>query len=67
MTCEVCKRRNAAGMCSEGYIHYLSGDYPCSFNPDPLATMQNPRVIKPLPTHKPKVIEPTADGLEDLL
>lgn len=49
---------------------YLSGDYPCPFNPDKSAQPRNLRELKPL-DHAPRhAVEPeamSAAGLEDLL
>ena len=66
MACPTCGRRAPAGACVDGYVHYLAGDYPCPFNPDPLATVKNPVVLAPL-NAAPRRPEPTAEGLEDLL
>lgn len=48
---------------------YLSGDYPCPFNPDPLAVPKNLRELPPLVRHRAAPPPPplSADGLEDLL
>lgn len=48
MSCPICQRA-VAGECSEGFIKYLSGDYPCPFNPDKdWIGVRNPRVVPPL-------------------
>lgn len=48
MACPICKRAQA-GSCSEGYIKYLSGDFPCPFNPDKdWLGVRNPKVLPPL-------------------
>lgn len=48
MSCPVCQRA-VAGSCSEGFIKYLSGDYPCPFNPDKdWIGVRNPRTVAPL-------------------
>lgn len=66
--CGICPRKVAAGSCVDGYVHYLSGDYPCPFNPDVLA---EPRNLVELPAleRKPVRAAPveSAEGLEDLL
>lgn len=70
MSCGVCGRKVAAGSCADGYVPYLSGDYPCPFNPDVLASPRNLRVLPPLASHNARVpSEPelSTDGLEDLL
>ena len=48
MSCPTCGRKTVAGECADGYMPYLSGDYPCPFNPDPLAEPKNLRVLPPL-------------------
>lgn len=55
---------------------YLSGDYPCPFNPDKAAAPKNLRELPPVIRHEARVIpDPGANspevmssaGLEDLL
>lgn len=80
MSCATCGRAGAAGQCVDGYIGYLSGEYPCPFNPDPLALPRNLVELAPLssragriapakPADTPNVPERegSSDGLEDLL
>lgn len=69
MACQTCKRTAQAGSCEDGYVHYLSGDYPCPFNPDPLATVKNYVELPPLVVKRvaPPSPAPSTDGLEDLL
>lgn len=68
MSCGTCQRKAVAGQCMDGYVHYLSGDYPCPFNPDVLAEVRN-YVELPALEHKPvrPAPEMSAEGLEDLL
>jgi hypothetical protein len=70
MSCQTCGRREVAGSCNEGFVHYLSGDYPCVFNKRDTA----PRNLRELPalchkrTGKPDSVPfMSAEGLEDLL
>lgn len=75
MSCPVCQRREVAGSCNDGFVAYLSDDYPCVFNKQ-AAGPRNLRVLPPLPHYNPCVIEHSApdnaqamsaEGLEDLL
>lgn len=70
MSCGVCGRHEVSGSCQDGYVVYLSGDYPCVFNPK--AT--GPRNLRELPAlHHNQSAKPlsaplmSAEGLEDLL
>jgi hypothetical protein len=70
MSCPVCGRREVAGSCNDGFVTYLSGDFPCVFN----KAATGPRNLRELPPlhHKPSVKPDSAplmspDGLEDLL
>lgn len=63
MTCPTCGRREVASSCNEGFVHYLSGDYTCPFNPAKQAP-RNLVELPPLSGHRPTM---SAEGLEDLL
>lgn len=77
MSCGVCGRREVSGSCQDGYVVYLSGDYPCIFNKAvteprnlrvlPPLTRQNPRVIADTGYNSPEVTTYSDEGLEDLL
>lgn len=45
MSCGICGRREVSGSCQDGYVVYLSGDYPCIFNKG----VTEPRNLRELP------------------
>jgi hypothetical protein len=67
MSCGICGRREVAGSCNDGFVTYLSGDYPCVFNKKADGP-RNLRELAPLTVHhatpQPAM---SAEGLEDLL
>lgn len=77
MSCAVCGRREVAGACNDGFITYLSGDFPCVFNKRdteprnlrvlPPLIRQNRRVIPETADNSSEVASYSAEGLEDLL
>lgn len=69
MSCPTCGRKAVAGECADGFMPYLSGDYPCPFNPDKSAAPRNLRALPALQSHRaaPQAAPQSSDGLEDLL
>lgn len=68
MTCSVCGRPAPAGSCEEGYVRYLSGDYPCPFNPDKdWLEVKNPRELPNVSGKRVQISDKSEHGLEDLL
>jgi hypothetical protein len=76
MSCPTCGRREVAGSCNDGFVAYLSGDYPCVFN----KTADGPRNLRELPPLQvvkrddpaPEMRDSSSEtmssaGLEDLL
>lgn len=51
MSCPTCGRKIVAGECADGFMPYLSGDFPCPFNPAKDAAPRNLRVLPPLVVH----------------
>lgn len=67
MACSICGRREPPERCNEGYLEYLSGEYPCPFSKG-----LSPRNLVELPPIEHKRVQapepqPSAEGLEDLL
>lgn len=65
MSCGVCGRQAVAGSCNDGFVAYLSGDYPCVFN----KKADGPRNLRELPplNHRAPEVRLSSEGLEDLL
>lgn len=67
MSCSICGRREVSGSCQDGYVVYLSGDYPCVFN----KAVTEPRNLRVVPAieyvRRPAPPTMSAEGLEDLL
>lgn len=65
MSCPICKRP-VAGTCSEGFIKYLAGDYPCPFNPDrDWIGVRNPREVPAL-SRSGRLSEQTPNGITNV-
>jgi hypothetical protein len=76
MSCGICGRREVSGSCQDGYVVYLSGDYPCVFNkqatgPRNLRELPPLQVVRrddPAPQMRDNSSEAmSSEGLEDLL